>query len=180
MSKAAVDVHYGEGKAVAACLLFEDWALDGTLEERVLEIEDPAPYVPREFFRRELPCLLGVLGQLSTTPRVHIVDGFVWLDRAQTPGLGGHLWKALGERGAVIGVAKNPLRGGSPEALAVTRGRSARPLYVSAAGMPMEQAAEVIRGMHGKARIPTLLGRVDRLARGLEGVATEGRPRPAG
>jgi deoxyribonuclease V len=180
MSAAAVDVHYGDEKAVAACLLFDDWASARTLEEHVLELGSAAPYVRGEFFRRELPCLLGVLGELCTSPQMVIVDGFVWLDRGQTPGLGAHLWKALEERGAVIGVAKSPLRGLSPEALAITRGRSRRPLYISAAGMPVAVAAEWIRGMHGKTRIPTLLGRVDRLARGLEGAGGVDRPRATG
>jgi deoxyribonuclease V len=63
----------------------------------------------------------------------------------------------------VIGVAKSRFEGSS--GIAVFRGRSIRPLYVTAAGVEMEKASEKIRMMHGAHRIPTLLKRVDLLAR---------------
>jgi deoxyribonuclease V len=40
------------------------------------------------------------------------------------------------------------------------------PLFVTAIGMDVADAAALVRGMHGAHRIPTLLGWVDRLAAG--------------
>jgi deoxyribonuclease V len=48
----------------------------------------------------------------------------------------------------------------------VLRGGSARPLYVTAAGLSADEAARRVRDMHGPYRIPTLLKRVDQLCRG--------------
>jgi deoxyribonuclease V len=44
-------------------------------------------------------------------------------------------------------------------------GRSSRPLFITAAGISAQKAAEHIRSMHGLNRIPTLLKRVDSLCR---------------
>jgi hypothetical protein len=92
-----------------------------------------------------------------------VIDGHVWLRDGQ-PGLGARLHEALGARIAVIGVAKAAFAGGS--AVPVLRGGSSRPLFVTATGMNAHGAAELVRGMHGPHRLPTLLKRADRLARG--------------
>lgn len=57
----------------------------------------------------------------------------------------------------------------------VLRGCSARPLYVTAAGMEVAEAARVVAAMAGDHRMPEALTLVDRLARGLR----EPRPCPA-
>jgi deoxyribonuclease V len=67
----------------------------------------------------------------------------------------------------VIGVAKTPFRTATHAAL-VFRGRSARPLYVTAAGMTIADAARLVAAMAGSFRLPDALKRADRLARGLE------------
>jgi deoxyribonuclease V len=63
---------------------------------------------------------LAVLGKVRKPLDQIIVDGFVSL--GDKPGLGMHLWEALGRRVAVIGVAKSHFRfaipSKSPEALA--------------------------------------------------------------
>jgi deoxyribonuclease V len=63
-------------------------------------------------------------------------------------------------------VAKSKYKGAS--GIEVFRGRSSRPLDVTAAGMDPGAAAERIRRMRGAYRLPTLLKYVDRLARGKE------------
>lgn len=45
------------------------------------------------------------------------------------------------------------------------RGDSARPLYVSVAGLPLEDAKAHVLAMHGAHRLPTLLKVVDRACR---------------
>jgi len=109
-----------------------------------------------------------------------IVDGYVWLDANGTPGLGGHLYEALAGKVTVVGVAKTVFRGAG-WAIPVTRGSSAVPLFVTAAGIDPKRAAEELKVMHGPYRLPTLLKRVDRLCRqgvqcGGEFTATPERP----
>ena len=110
--------------------------------------------------------MLAILAEVTAaTPGLTlttvVVDGYVTLDEHGTPGLGGHLHAALGERVAVIGVAKTSFRG-SGFATPVLRGTSARPLWVTAMGTAVEPAARRVAAMHGEHRIPTLLGLVDR------------------
>jgi len=50
-------------------------------------------------------------------------------------------------------------------AVEVLRGNSARPLFITAAGMPLAQAAELTRRMAGPFRLPDALRRADLLAR---------------
>jgi hypothetical protein len=102
-----------------------------------------------------------------------IVDGYVWLGPGNRPGLGAHLYKALYEKIPVIGVAKS-IYSGATSARPVLRGRSRRPLYVTAAGMDSLVAAEHVRTMHGPHRIPALLKRADELCRSPERPSTEG------
>jgi deoxyribonuclease V len=164
---ACTDVHYTNTQAVAACIVFHDWSdtyPDLAITERV---DDPAPYEPGRLYRRELPALLSVISKLTVRPEVIIIDGYVWLGDWDHPGLGAHLHKALGKTGAVIGVAKNPFWPG-PAVQSVRRGISARPLYVSTAGMDLNEAAARIIELHGEFRVPTMLKRVDRLCRGYQ------------
>jgi deoxyribonuclease V len=161
---ACLDVGYRGVAAVAACVLFERWDDDRPAGEARARIAQVEAYEPGAFYRRELPCLLAVLERVRAPPRAIVIDGYVWLARGR-PGLGAHLHEALGRRTPVVGVAKTAFRGNT-EAVTILRGRSARPLYVTAAGIPADEAAERVRAMHGNGRIPTLLGYVDRLSRG--------------
>jgi deoxyribonuclease V len=160
---ACVDVDYRDDHALAACVLFESWTDDrsaGTHREVIAPVQ---PYQSGKFYQRELPCLLAVLAKVCQPLETVVVDGYVWLDDAQSPGLGGHLHAALGL--PVIGVAKTRF----PRATAakpVLRGDSQRPLYVTAAGLEVETAARHVQSMHGTYRLPTLLKLVDRLCRG--------------
>jgi deoxyribonuclease V len=159
---ACVDVDYRDEGAVAACLLFGAWT--DAVERRafVTRIAEVAPYVPGSFYQRELPCILQVLALVDVELRTIVIDGYVFLDEAGTPGLGAHLH--LATRVPVIGVAKTAFRGSS-HAARVLRGKSTKPLYVTAVGIDAHEAAGSIRSMHGAHRVPTLLARVDRLCR---------------
>lgn len=165
---ACTDVDYRpDGSARAAALLFAGWADAQPLSEWTLRVDGVEPYLPGQFFRRELPCLLAVLEevrQMAGPLSVVVIDGYVTLDAAGTPGLGAHLYAALGEAVPVIGVAKTAFRG-SPHALALCRGSSRSALYVTAAGMELVEAGRAVRAMAGPHRLPTLLKRVDQLCR---------------
>jgi deoxyribonuclease V len=91
-----------------------------------------------------------------------VIDGYADLDPDGRPGLGA---RARDEFGVpVIGVAKSAFRTAT-HAIPVLRGTSARPLYVTAAGMPRADAACLVRHMAGRHRIPGALRRADTLAR---------------
>ncbi len=160
---ACLDVAYGTTSAYAAGISFRDWKDATPLEEHVIPLEGVKPYQPGQFFRRELPCLLAVLHTLAPVDVV-IVDGYVWLGGTAKPGLGAHLYQELGRRTAVVGVAKTRFQG-ADTAGEIFRGRSKRPLFITAVGLGQEFAAEHVRSMHGPYRIPTLLKRVDELCR---------------
>ena len=124
-------------------------------------MEEPASYVPGSFYKRELPCILALLDKLKQIPVEMIIDGYVWLGARS--GLGQHLFEALGCRIPVIGVAKSAFPGAAAEK--IYRGTSRRPLYITAAGVPIGIAAGNISRMHGPHRIPNLLKQVDQISK---------------
>lgn len=150
---------------MAACVLARDWpdAIDAGTHAVFLDRVEP--YEPGQFYRRELPCLLAVFGELAARPRVIVIDGYVWLGDDGAPGLGAHLFQALGGEVAVVGVAKTRFRGADRVVAEVHRGGSRSPLFVTAAGIALGDVADCIRAMHGPHRIPALLKQVDRLCR---------------
>ncbi|OPY76170.1 MAG: Endonuclease V [Syntrophorhabdus sp. PtaU1.Bin153] len=159
---AAFDVHYfQERRASAAAVLFHDYRDMEPAAEYTELLSGVADYVPGRFYRRELPCILALVGQFSELPDEMVIDGYVML--GDRPGLGQHLFETFHGKIPVIGVAKSKLAGVS--GVEVFRGRSGRPLYITSAGVHIGQAAERIRAMHGDHRIPALLKRVDFLAR---------------
>ncbi|MEM7474647.1 MAG: endonuclease V [Planctomycetota bacterium] len=162
---ACFDVGYAEDRAIAACVTICDWRDSAPEGEYSLEIQKPNEYIPGEFFRRELPCLQQILATLPREPNIMVIDGFVDLDENGRKGLGAHLFDALDRRIPIIGVAKSGFRTAS-HAIPILRGKSKNPLYITAAGLSRDQAAESILQMHGTHRNPAILKRVDQLSRG--------------
>jgi deoxyribonuclease V len=158
----ALDVDYRDPGAVAAGVWFRGWSAPEVEAEIVTRLAEVASYQPGEFYRRELPCLLAVL-ERGPTAEVIVVDGYVWLGPGR-PGLGAHLFEALGGRTVVIGVAKTRFAGATG-AVPVYRGESRSPLYVTAEGAGVTEAAGWIARMAGPYRVPEMLKRVDQLAR---------------
>ncbi len=164
---AILDVHYKQKGARAVCVLVETWTDPSPKETFVAEIGEVLPYEPGFFYRRELPCLLAVLGKLPEPPGILVVDGYVWLGADRRPGLGACL-HAASNLTPVVGIAKTRFKGleGSGLAEPVFRGGSANPLYVTAAGLDVAEAASAVSRMHGRHRIPEIVRIADRLARG--------------
>lgn len=164
MSFLAVDVHYADAGryAVAAGVLFAAIDAYDSDAEHVAAIKNPAAYQSGAFYLRELPCILHLLTHFRAYPESIIVDGYV--DLGAGPGMGRHLYTALDQAVPIIGVAKRP-HPAAAGARQVRRGTSTKPLYVTAAGIDPAAAATLITRMHGPYRIPTLLKRVDQLAR---------------
>jgi deoxyribonuclease V len=162
MTIAAFDVHYSaDGCASAAALLFTDYKDSEPFATYTQYLPVVANYIPGEFYRRELPCIIALFEQFNETPDEMIVDGYVML--GNRPGLGQHLFKYVNAKIPVVGVAKTKFEGS--KGVEVFRGGSIQPLYITAAGVDLRKVSESIRTMHGKHRIPTLLKQVDHLAR---------------
>jgi deoxyribonuclease V len=162
---AATDVHYlPSGRARAAVVLARDSRFELIVAERVVDLDEVAEYQPGRFYLRELPALKAALDGVAGLSLL-IVDGYVDLEpEGRRPGLGWHCHEAFGV--PVIGVAKTSFQGAT-HAAEVRRGASLRSLYVTAVGVSVAEAADLVRDMAGPFRLPDALKRVDALARGL-------------
>ena len=162
-SCAAVDVCYlpsGGARAAIVVAVRPDFA--AVEAEWTAEVPAVAPYRPGHFFLRELPPLRAVLAGAGPL-RLIVVDGYVDLDPAGRPGLGARVHDEFAV--PVIGVAKSSFRTAT-HAIPVTRAGSVQPLFVTAVGLPLTQAASLVREMAGRYRLPDALRRADALARG--------------
>jgi len=160
----AIDVDYHSNQASVAAIAFNRWSDPEPVQEWAIQVSDPAAYVPGQFYRRELPCILALLKQIEVVPECIVIDGYVYLGGERKPGLGQYLFEALDGTTPVIGVAKSRFKD-TPVGVEVFRGQSKRPLYVTAAGIDETEARHLIAGMYGHHRIPALLKRVDQLCR---------------
>jgi deoxyribonuclease V len=160
MRLVVTDVHYQSTAGCAAAVVADAWEAQFPSSTHAALVMPVADYEPGAFWRRELPCLQAVLDGLA--PTLVVVDGYVWLDADGRKGLGAHLHEALGV--PVVGVAKTAFDG-SAHAREVLRGVSARPLWVTAVGVDVDEAAAAVGRMHGPHRLPTLLQLADGLAR---------------
>jgi deoxyribonuclease V len=162
---AAVDVHYlGAAGCRAALVTAADPQFAAITGSRVVLVPETAPYRPAEFYLRELPPLRAVLEGAPDLALI-VVDGYVDLDPEGRPGLGAYVHAEYGV--PVIGIAKSAFKPAT-HAAEVVRGRSSRPLFVTAAGLSIADATELVGQMAGPYRIPHALRKADRLARGLE------------
>lgn len=162
--KLAACVHYHGDGAIAAAVAFDDWdapEASRTYTSRIAQVDKP---VRGETDLRALPCLLRLLQEHALQPDALLIDAAVHLDASETPGLGRHLFDALGGRVAVIGVSTKSMPG-MPAQFEVFREEEARPVIVTCAGVDLGAAKTRVRTMHGKRRVPTLLKLAARLAR---------------
>jgi len=163
--KLAIDVYYRDDHAKVVGLLFREWTDDVPLDIKSVTVDAVSPYEPGNFYKRELPCILALLALFDTaTIDTLVVDGYVYLDDRGKPGLGAHLYKALDQKIAVVGVAKTSFHGNARHVVTVTR-QSKNPLFVSAIGTRVEFASENVLRMHGPYRMPTLLKILDQETR---------------
>jgi deoxyribonuclease V len=160
----AVDVSYRGNTAIVAGVLFRDWTDDKPLKRYLISCMVPEEYMPGQFFRRELPCIGELLTQVDRQLNCIVIDGYVHLGRKKTPGLGKHLFDMLEQQVIVIGVAKSSYKN-TPKSCELLRGKSNKPLYVTAAGITQERAKTLIKNMLGNDRLPTLLKCADRLSK---------------
>jgi deoxyribonuclease V len=159
---AAADVYYPpSGGAQAAVVFAADETFSAIVSSATAVMNTAVPYQPGEFYRRELPALHAVLDDITNIDLL-IIDGYVDLDPTGLPGLGAYAHKEFGT--PVIGVAKSRFLTAT-HAIPVLRGLSHRPLFITAAGMPLPDAVQLVREMKGPHRIPDALRLVDTLTR---------------
>jgi len=164
--KLVLSIHFDGDGAQAVGLAFEAW--EAPEAERVFSthIAHAEKKAARgELDLRALPCMLQLLREHRLAPELILIDGFVYLDAQEAAGLGRHLFHALGERTAVIGVAKTAMDGGTPAQFEVIREEYAAPLVITCAGIDLGAAKARLRAMHGRKRVPTLMKLAARLAK---------------
>lgn len=158
----AFDTYYFDNRAKTVCLSFDDWDATHPAAFYTEIHEGIAEYVPGQFYKRELPCILSLLQQVSLVDvEAIIVDGYVYLDDEQKPGLGYYLHEALQHNIPVIGVAKSNFTTLNKFKLPLLRGDSANPLFITSVGTELQIAADNIAAMAGPYRIPALLKMLD-------------------
>jgi deoxyribonuclease V len=160
----AIDVDYRADHASVAGVCFHNWGDESPEIVLHTQVSNVEGYRPGQFYKREMPCIIKLLKDHNLNPDLIIIDGFVVLGKDSKPGLGMHLYNALGRNIPVIGVAKAAFKDSKPES-EIFRGKSEKPLYVTAIGIDDQIAKSHISSMHGKHRIPTLLKLVDRECR---------------
>ncbi|WP_298515826.1 endonuclease V [uncultured Kordia sp.] len=162
---AAIDIHYKETYAKAVCVVFnwEDETPQQIYTDIITEVE---PYIPGEFYKRELPCIVKVLQQVPLdTLEAIIVDGHVFVHNDKKYGLGGYVWEAFDKKIPIIGIAKKSFIHTEKVATPIKRGSSESPLFVSCIGIDKETVLDNIKLLHGSHRMPTILKLVDSISR---------------
>lgn len=162
----AFDTWYFDKAAKTVCVVIEEWSapvLYKVYSEIYKEVDN---YIPGEFYRRELPCILSLWHRVEEKDvEAIIIDGFVYLDDDGRYGLGGHLYEQLGRKIPIIRVAKTDFVPLQKNKRCLWRGKSKRPLYITSVGINLDIATEYIKSMAGQFRIPALLKELDRLTR---------------
>jgi deoxyribonuclease V len=170
--KLAMAVHdHGEHGACAAAVAFDDWDAREPTRTHVTRtgpLEKPAPGQRGQADLRHLPVLLQLLRDHALQPDTIVLDDAVHTDAADTPGLGRHLYDALGGKTAVIGISTKSMPGLTAQ-YEVHREEEARPVFVTCAGVDIGAAKVRVRAMSGRKRVPALVKMAVRLAKGGEG-----------
>ena len=95
----AFDTYYFENRAKTVCISFDDWSNEGNYAVNSEIIEGIEEYVPGEFYRRELPCILSLLGKMAPDQVEAIIVeitgnnakeiGVEWMYQSDDAGFGG-------------------------------------------------------------------------------------------
>ena len=164
--KCATDVHYVIDFAYVGIVEFESWDDSRPRSVHRIEIESNESYQPGEFYRRELPPILGALKKVKIEYADIVIDGYVHLASPLKWGLGMHLSHAMNDQTNILGIAKSRLPIAS-DYIRVYRGKSKRPLYVSSNNYREFEMQDIVSSMHGSYRLPTLIKAVDQVSRGI-------------
>ena len=165
--KIALDTYYYEDIAKTVGVIFNDWSDKKPLDIISSWTTQFDPYIPGEFWKRELPCIVNLLDLLNLDDfSIFIVDGFVdVLDEKlgiTKPGLGRKLEEKYPDK-EVIGVAKSKFGKTEKISAKIQRGpRGSRYLYVQACKMNNKEAGKIIYTMYGEYKLPEMLRILDK------------------
>jgi deoxyribonuclease V len=162
--KLAIAVHFDATQARAVAVAFDAWDAPEAEKTYLTHIAQVEKAARGELDLRALPCVMQLLREHKLTPELVLIDGFVHLDGDETPGLGRHLFQALGGTTPVIGISKSNRPGLSAQ-FEVMREEEAKPLIVTSAGIDIGAAKARLRVMHGRKVVPTLMKLALRLAK---------------
>ncbi len=161
----AIDIHYREPNAKAVGVLF-NWQDSKPQDILIKYIDEVNPYIPGEFYKRELPCILEVLELADLkTIKLIIVDSHVYINDSYKYGLGGYLWEALNKQIPVIGIAKSSFKDAKIVSKELYRGNSKKPLFLSSIGINIDEAFDEVKKLHGNFRMPTILKKLDSITK---------------
>lgn len=162
--------YYSDNDAYTVGILFLNWQDKKPQNIVSCHTSEFAPYIPGEFYKRELPGVLDLIDMIDMSEvGTIILDGFVWLPD-NTWGLGMHLWERLGflDRLNILGLAKTKFSGCEDNSLPIFRNKSTNPLWINTnhpdggkGKIGNQEAVERIKQMHGKGRLPDLLKLLD-------------------
>ena len=162
----ALDAFYNDANAHVIGVVFSDFGLNEIKwynQDTVIAEE----YIPGQFYKRELPCLLNILNEVDLSEiDLIIIDGYVFLDDLGKKGLGAHLFDSIKQKVPIMGVAKSKFYNNTKTTLEVFRGKSKRPLYVSSIGIEIERAADLLMNLVGNYRMPDILKKLDQITKG--------------
>ncbi|WP_083342616.1 endonuclease V [Flavobacterium tructae] len=165
----AFDTYYFNGKAKTVCIEFNQWNQDKDYKVHSEIIDNIEDYIPGEFYRRELPCILSLLEKMDLKNiDAIIVDGYIYLDDDKKYGLGGYLYEKLNQRIPIIGVAKTNFASLNKDKKSLFRGDSKKPLFITSIGIDLDDAFTKVESMAGEFRFPTLLKELDRLTKEIQ------------
>ena len=157
MKKLAVDsYYYNDSDCYTVGVIFNSWT--DKKPEKIVSCHTSkfGPYIPGQFWIRELPGIKSLLGKLDMTEfDTIVVDGFVNFGKDH-PGLGEHLHELLGDSIQVVGIAKSKFTGCEKFSKPVFRGKATNPLWVQGID------PDVIKNMSGNYKIPDLLKILDK------------------
>lgn len=160
--KLIIDVSYQNNRAKVVGGFFENWNDENLFKISEKFVENVEEYIPGQFYKRELPCILEFLNDLNLEEiELIIIDGFIYLDDENKKGLGAYLYESLNHRIPIIGVAKSKFHNNNLNVNEVLRGESRNPLYVSSIGIDLSEATDFIQNMYGEFRLPHLIKLVD-------------------
>ena len=170
----AVDTFYYEERAKTVGVLFNDWS-DSEPEEIISSWSfDFGPYIPGEFYLREMPPIIELLSKINMKEVGYlIVDGFlkVYDERKGKfdSGLGYRLMELLQPSNkdlVFIGIAKSDFGGTGRKwkiAEEWNRGpKGSTPLWVQVEGMRMTDLMKCLKRMPGEFRLPDMLRILDK------------------
>lgn len=158
--------YYFDNKAKTVCIAFDNWTSEETFEVYSELTENTEEYQSGQFYKRELPCIMSLIGKIDLENiELIIIDGYVYLDDNEKFGLGGHLYEKLKREVPIIGVAKTNFATIEKCKQLLLRGKSIKPLYITSIGIDLDMATKLIVQMSGQNRIPTLLKKLDTLTK---------------